>query len=82
MCDMAELAARMQQDMARSALAHRKLERRVVACEERLNAHRFQHWKLEVEARREIARLRVLEERVSRARVNMEPVKWRRAASV
>ena len=82
MCDMAELAARMQHDMARNAQEYRKLERRVIACEERLNAHRFQHWKLEVEARREIARLRVLEERVLRARRNAEPVRWRRAASV
>jgi hypothetical protein len=37
-----------------------------------LSAQRFQHWRLESEARREIARLRVLEERVATARGKLD----------
>ena len=82
--DIAELAARMRQDSARHAQEQRKLERRLSSCEEKLSAQRFQHWRLESEARREIARLRVLEERVATARGKLDQFAGRcgRAASV
>ena len=82
--DIAELAARMRQDSARHVQEQRKLERRLSSCEEKLSAQRFQHWRLESEARREIGRLRVLEERVATARGKLDQFAGRcgRAASV
>ena len=83
--DIAEIAARMRQESARhAAQEQRKLERRLSSCEEKLSAQRFQHWRLESEARREIARLRVLEERVATARGKLDQFAGRRgrAASV
>ena len=74
----------MRQDSARHVQEQRKLERRLSSCEEKLSAQRFQHWRLESEARREIGRLRVLEERVATARGKLDQFAGRcgRAASV
>jgi hypothetical protein len=70
--DIAELAVQMRRDSARNILEQKKLERRLSECEGRLSAQRFQHWKFETEARREVARLRVLEEHVAVAREKAE----------